>query len=124
MHSNLSGDSLPVREPSIPGQLVTLVRLRESGVKVRSAAEQGYLVLEDFVSSPQLPSRPARSSANLYRAPDRSMGSGRPLFDPVIVRWDSRGLILQGWEIDGGMQYRQVWLVTFQTNGSVQTSAQ
>lgn len=124
MHSNLSGDSLPVREPSIPGQLVTLVRLRQSGVKVRSAAEQGYLVLEEFTSSPQMPFRPARSSANLYRAPDRMMGSGRPLFDPEIVRWDSRGVILQGWEIDGGAQYRQVWLVTFQPFGSVQTSAQ
>lgn len=109
----------------MPGQLVTLVRLRTGGTKSRGAAEHGYLVLEDLVVTPQVTYRPARSSANLYRAPDRLMGSGRPLFDPEIVRWDARGVILQGWEIaDGGVQYRQVWLVTFQPVESVQTSAQ
>lgn len=125
MHSNLSGPSIPSREPAVPGQLVTLVRLRNRGSKTRGAAEHGYLVLEEFVISPQVTYRPARSSANLYRAPDRMMGSGKPLFDPEIVRWDARGVILQGWEIDdGGVQYRQVWLVTFQRIDQVQMCAQ
>lgn len=125
MHSHLSGSSLPTREPEAPGQLVTLVRLREKGKRKRLPPEQGYLVLEELVRSPQLPYRPAAIEAKLYRAADRMIGGSPPLFDPVIVRWDSRGIILQGWESSGeGVQYRQVWLVTFPVPGSLQTSAQ
>lgn len=76
MHSNLPGPSIPSREPAVPGQLVTLVRLRADGTKSRGTAEHGYLVLEDFVMSPQVPYRPARSFANLFRAPYRLMGVG------------------------------------------------
>ena len=52
----------------------------------------------------------------LFRARDPLMGGGPPLFDPEIMRWDERGIVLQGWEIAGDVQYVQVWLV--------QTSAQ
>ena len=121
MHSTLSGPPGPHRELPVPGQLVTVERLRERGVKKRSAPEHGYLVLQQLVITPSNGYRPAGSSATLYRSPDPMMGGSPPLFDPEIVIWNSRGLILQGWEIrEGGTQYRQVWLVTF----PVQTSAQ
>lgn len=114
MHSKLSGPPGPHREPPVPGQLVTVERLRERGVRKRSAPEHGYLVLEELVITPAMGYRPAGSSAKLNRSVDPMMGASPPLFDPEIIRWDARGLILQGWEIsDGGTQYRQVWLVTF-----------
>lgn len=103
----------------MPGQLVTVERLREKGVKKRSVPEHGYMVLEQLVITPAIGYRPAGSSAKLYRSPDPMMGGSPPLFDPEIVQWNARGLILQGWEIsDGGTQYRQVWLVTFPTQAS------
>lgn len=125
MNSKLSGPPGPHREPPVPGQLVTVERLRERGVKKRSTPERGYMVLEQLVITPAIGYRPAGSSAKVYRSPDPMMGGSPPLFDPEVVRWDARGLILQGWEIsDGGTQYRQVWLVTFQQVDQVQTSAQ
>lgn len=114
MHSHISGPPGPYREPAVPGQLVVVERLRENGIKKRSSPEHGYLVIEQLAITPQITYRPAASSATLYRARDHLMGSYQPLFDPQIIRWDSRGIILQGWEISGdGIQYRQVWLVTF-----------
>lgn len=121
MNSKLSGPPGPHLEPPVPGQLVTVERLRERGIKKRSLPEHGYLVLDQLVITPAIGYRPAGSSAKLNRSADPMMGGAPPLFDPEIIRWDARGLILQGWEIsDGGAQYRQVWLVTF----PVQTSAQ
>lgn len=119
MNSKLSGPPGPHIEQPVPGQPVTVERLRERGVKKRSGPEHGYLVLEQLVITPAIGYRPAGSSAKLYRSPDPMMGGSPPLFDPEIVQWDARGLILQGWEIsDGGTQYRQVWLVTFPTQSS------
>lgn len=147
MHSALSGPVVPPLIPATPGQLVIVERLRLKGVKKRSAPEHGYLVLEQLAIPPEILHRPAGSSATLYRSADRLMGSSTPLFDPQIIRWDSAGLVLQGWESSADRaQYRQVWLVTFPSqpsairrsqklykiyrvelgycNGPVQTSAQ
>jgi hypothetical protein len=83
------------------------------GRKKRSSPEQGYLVLEEEWRTPEMPHRRARSSATLYRAKDPLMGGSPPLFDPVVLRWDERGVVLQGWEISDNTQHVQVWLIIF-----------
>lgn len=122
MHSHLSGPTYPVRPPPPPGQRVTVIPQRELGVKRRGKPLEGYLVIEAEERRPEILIRQSRSTAKLYRSTDRMMGGHSPLFDPEIVAWDCRGVFLQGWEIDEGVQYVQVWQVLMTPAASVQAS--
>lgn len=97
------------------GMHVTVVPLRASGMKQRGEVLEGYLIVSD--ADIMTMEFRARSQARLHLSTDISKGTlCPPLFDPVVLQWDGRGIFLQGWQIecDESMalsQVVQVWCV-------------
>lgn len=102
---------------TISGMHVTVVPLRSGGMKQRGAALEGYLIVDEVANHLHQEFH-ARSQARLHRAADTSKGAlCSPLFDPVLLQWDSRGIFLQGWQIQTdetmkAAQVVQVWLIS------------
>ena len=115
LHSQFASQ-LPESIQPAAGMWVTVVRLRRNGVKYKGDQEVGYLVLRE-VTDQRYRAFYSRSEALLYRQKDQSKGSiGAILCDPQLLRWDDRGVFIQGWEVcpDGdnpSSQRLQVWCV-------------
>ena len=121
--SHLLADGPQPSEPACPGMLVSVVLLRNNGQRVRAAERKtgspliGRLVLNDFPRGPSMAlvcARQAQLFANKGGSVPYSIH--KPLFDPEIVHWDSRGIVIRGYEInteDGqSIEHAQVWMVT------------
>ena len=120
---HLIGEGTPPPEPDCPGMLVSVVLLRNNGKRVLAAERKatspliGRLVLDDFPRGPSMALVCARQ-AQLFANKGGSVPYSiyKPLFDPEIVHWDSRGIVIRGYEInskDGeSIECAQVWMVT------------
>ena len=120
---HLIGEGTPPPEPDCPGMLVSVVLLRNNGKRVLAAERKatspliGRLVLDDFPRGPSMALVCARQ-AQLFADKRGSVPYSihKPLFDPEIVHWDSRGIVIRGYEIntkDGqSIEHAQVWMVT------------
>jgi len=107
-----------------PGSVVEVRFLRIEG---RSLTREEYaslepvrgrIVVDDTPPGPGMMS--FRAAAYLYEehptSPNQNRQLCRPLFDPEIKRWDRKGLVLQGYEINPNanmeaIQYVQIWLI-------------
>lgn len=119
-------DGLPSKHPGpaksgskFSGMPVTVTRLRRAGRRVtRQEREEAEPLLGRIIISASPPSNFTvyRSSAYLMRPGLGEPGHvGTPLFEPVIIHLDERGLVISGYEIQTegnvSVQYVQVWLV-------------
>ncbi|MRV72584.1 hypothetical protein GJ700_12785 [Duganella sp. FT92W] len=98
----------------------TVRLLRNNGERVTKeqldASEplRGYFIINPPETGPG--ARRFKSIAELWRTPGGEYGDvHKPLINPVIEKWDERGAIFSGYEIntmDGRtVQHVQVWLV-------------
>jgi len=107
----------------LPWHARVRVLLRNNGRRVLAAERKatspliGRLVLDDFPRGYGMAlvcARQAQLFANKGGTVPYSIH--KPLFDPEIVHWDSRGIVIRGYEInskDGeSIECAQVWMVT------------
>ncbi len=98
------------------GMRAAVTCLRLAGVKQRGETVEGYIASESATSQASMAYQ-YKTRLGLYRSADRQHGTYlKPLFDAQFLQWDSRGIFVQGWEIDVNaagqqVQHIQIWCV-------------